>query len=151
MRDADREAGGGDGVEARVRASFDRQALMETLGARLGRVAPGEVEIELPADPRLSQQDGFMHAGALATVADSACGYACLTLMPEGTSVLSVEFKINLMAPAVGDSIVARASCLRAGRTISVATAEVFARAGDSEKLVAAMQATMMRIEGARP
>jgi uncharacterized protein (TIGR00369 family) len=87
----------------RIAESFDRQRLLSTLGARLIRVADGEVEIELPWTEAIQQQHGFVHAGAIATIADSASGYACLTRMPEGSAVLSVEFKINLLAPAVGD------------------------------------------------
>lgn len=132
----------------RVRESFDRQSLMATLGARLGRVDDGAVDIELPWSAGLGQQQGFLHAGAAATIADSACGYACLTRMPEGSAVLSVEFKINLLAPAKGDLFIARGRVVRVGRTIGVATAEVSARGGDGpEKVIALMQATMMRLE----
>ncbi|MBL8762005.1 MAG: PaaI family thioesterase [Phycisphaerae bacterium] len=135
-------------IEPRIRESFDRQRLLQTLGARLGRVADGEVEILLAASPQISQQHGFVHAGALAAIADSACGYACLTRMPEDSGVLSVEFKINMLAPALGREFIAKARVIRAGRTISVATADVHAidDAGAS-KCVALMQATMMRVE----
>ena len=132
--------------EARVRASFARQRLMSTLGAALTRVAPGEVDIELAVRDELTQQHGFLHAGALAAAADSACGYAALSLMPAGTAVLSVEFKINLLAPAAGDRIVARGRVIRAGRTVTVCWGEVAAHASGSERLVATMVGTMMTV-----
>ena len=134
--------------ERRVRDSFGRQRFMATIGARLSRVAPGEVDIELPITDALTQQHGFLHAGALATAADSACGYAALSLMPPGAAVLSIEFKINMLAPAAGDSVVAQGRVLRAGKTITVCRADVLARAGDGEKLVASMVGTMMTVEG---
>ena len=133
--------------ERRVRDSFGRQRFMGTIGARLSHVAPGEVDIELPITEALTQQHGFLHAGALATAADSACGYAALSLMPPGAAVLSVEFKINMLAPAAGDSVVARGRVLRAGKTITVCRADVFARSDGGEKLVASMVGTMMTVE----
>lgn len=135
-------------IHDRVAESFNRQRLLATLGARLVRAADGEVEIELPWSEGIQQQHGFAHAGAIATIADSACGYACLTRMPEGSAVLSVEFKINLLAPAVGERFVARGRVVRVGRTIGVATAEVLAcTGGKPDTCVAIMQATMMRLE----
>lgn len=132
----------------RIAESFKRQRLLATLGARLAHVADGEVDIELPHSEAIQQQHGFVHAGAIATIADSACGYACLTKMPEGSAVLSVEFKINLLAPAVGERFVARARTVRVGRTVGVATAEVIAKpTAGAEVCVAIMQATMMRLE----
>lgn len=132
----------------RIAESFHRQRLLATLGAALARVSDGEVDIELPWTEAIQQQHGFVHAGAIAAIADSACGYACLTRMPEGSAVLSVEFKINLLAPAVGERFVARARVVRVGRTVGVATAEVFAHVpGRPETAVAIMQATMMRLE----
>ena len=134
--------------ERRIRESFARQALMKTLGADLVGVSDGEVRIRLPASPHIMQQHGFAHAGAIASIADSACGYACLSKMPEDAAVLSVEFKINLLAPAAGTAFLAVARVVRAGRTISVATAEVFAEEpGGPGKPIAVMQATMMRVE----
>jgi len=130
----------------RVRASFDRQRFMATIGARLTRVEPGAVDIEVTARDDLGQQHGFLHAGVLASAADSACGYAAFSLMPEGAAVLSVEFKINLLAPATGDSILARARVIRAGRTITVCWAEVVAHASGAERLVATMVATIMTV-----
>ena len=132
----------------RISESFQRQRLLSTLGAKLVRVADGEVEIELRSSDAIQQQHGFAHAGAIATIADSACGYACLTRMPEGSAVLSVEFKINLLAPATGDRFLARARVVRVGRTIGVATAEVVAQSsGKPDAIVALMQATMMRVD----
>jgi uncharacterized protein (TIGR00369 family) len=129
---------------ARVRASFGRQRLMTTIGAVLDEVGPGRVVLRLPFRDDLTQQHGFLHAGTIAAVADSACGYAALTLMPRGAGVLSVEFKVNMLAPAKGDALVARAEVIRPGRTIMVCRADVVAVTGSEEKLVAAMQGTMM-------
>ena len=132
----------------RVRTSFDRQRFMGTLGARLERVAPGEVDIELPVRDALSQQHGFVHAGALASVLDSAAGYAAFTLMPPGAAVLSIEFKINMLEPARGATIVARGRVVRAGRTISVCRADAVAFDDGSETIVATLTGTMMCVEG---
>jgi len=129
-------------VETRVRESFARQQIMATIGARLEEVASGRVSIRLPFRADLAQQNGFLHAGALATVADSACGYAALTMMPAGSDVLSIEFKINMLSPAKGD-VIARAEVLRAGRTVVVCRADVYTSESGDEKLVAAMQGTM--------
>jgi len=134
--------------ESRVRDSFAKQQLMTTLGARLDRVAPGAVDIALPYDEANSQQHGFVHAGALAAIADSACGYAALTLMPADAAVLSIEFKINMLAPARSPLLVARGAVVKAGRTITVCRADVVAPGDDGERLVAAMQATMMTVLG---
>jgi uncharacterized protein (TIGR00369 family) len=146
-----------DELFQRIAESFQRQSMLTTMGARLAHVASGEVTIELPASDKLSQQHGFMHAGAVATIADSACGYACLTRMPEGSAVLSVEFKINLLAPAAGRLFTARGRTARVGKTIGVATAEVFAHTDEPgaagtapaspPTLIAIMQATMIRVE----
>jgi len=121
---------------------------METLGASIARVSPGEVDLVLPMSPSLSQQHGFMHAGAVASIADSAAGYAALTLMPPGAGVLTAEFKINLLAPAMGDRIVARGRVVKAGRTLTLAQSDVFAEREGQEKLVALLTATLMSIEG---
>lgn len=130
--------------DARVRASFARQPLMATLGAVIERVSPGRVDIRLPVRQDITQQNGYVHAGAIASVADSACGYAALSLMPVGADVLSIEFKVNMLSPATGEAIVARGEVIRAGRTIMVCRADVFALTGRGERLVSAMQATMM-------
>ncbi len=143
MRDADPH----DSLRERIARSFDRQRLMTTLGAELGLVEPGVVEIELPFALRLTQQHGFLHAGTIASIADSAAGYAALTMMPPEAAVLSVEFKINLLAPAAGDSFIARGRVIRAGRTITVAAADVFARTESVRKLVASLQSTLIRVE----
>lgn len=132
--------------EARVRASFAKQQFMATIGARLTRVDPGEVDIELAVRDDLTQQHGFLHAGVLASAADSACGYAALSLMPEGAAVLSIEFKINMLAPAAGQRVLARGRVIRAGRTVTVCWGEVTAYANGAEKVVATMVATMMTV-----
>jgi uncharacterized protein (TIGR00369 family) len=132
--------------EARVRQSFGKQRFMTALGATLERVAPGEVEIRLPFRADLTQQHGFLHAGAMTTIGDSACGYAALTLMPPGTAVLTVEFKVNLLAPGEGETVVARGRVLKAGRTLTVCAADVFAVRGGEEKLVLTMLATIMTV-----
>ena len=131
----------------RVRASFARQAFMATLGARLTAVEPGRVAIAMPYRADLAQQHAFVHAGAIAAIADSACGYAALTLMPAGAAVLSVEFKVNLLKPAAGEEFVAEARVVRAGRTLSVCTAEVVAHGADgATATVALMTGTMMAV-----
>lgn len=132
--------------EARVRSSFAAQKFMETLGARLERVAPGEVEIALPFRADLTQQHGYLHAGVAAALADSACGYAALTLMEPGAAVLSVEFKLNVLAPAEGSRFAAVGKVVRAGRTLTVCSAEVRALQDERDSVVAMMQATMMAI-----
>jgi len=130
-------------IDARVRESFARQRLMATIGARVAVVRAGHVELSLAVRDDLTQQNGFLHAGVLAAIADSACGYAALTMMPPDADVLSIEFKINMLAPAKGEEIVARADVLRAGRTVVVCRADVYAKQSGDEKLVAAMQGTM--------
>ena len=132
--------------ESRVRASFDKQRFMATIGARLTRVDPGEVDVELSMRDDLVQQHGFLHAGVLASAADSACGYAALSLMPPGAAVLSVEFKINMLAPAAGERFVARGRIIRAGRTVTVCWGDVASYSVDEEKIVATMVATMMTV-----
>jgi uncharacterized protein (TIGR00369 family) len=143
-------AGGGaglkpadEGFEERVRASFEKQRFMATIGARLVHVAAGEVDIELPIAEALGQQNGFVHAGVVAGATDSACGYAAATLLSPGDDVLTAEFKINLLAPAAGERLVARGRVLRAGRTLTVCRGEAFAVTGDEERIVATMLATM--------
>lgn len=118
---------------------------MNLFSAQLGLVEPGIVEISLPYRADLTQQNGYLHAGVVTTIADSACGYAAFSLMPEGSGVLSVEFKVNLLRPARGESFLARAEVIKAGRTLSVVKADVFAIDANSERtLVATMQGTMM-------
>lgn len=130
----------------RVRSSFARQTIMDTIGARLVWIAPGEVEIEMPFRADLTQQHGFVHAGIVAAIADSACGYAAYSLMPAGAAVLSIEFKLNLLAPATGERLVAKARVLRAGRNITACLAEVFAHHAGEERAVATMLGTMMTV-----
>lgn len=132
----------------RVRSSFARQRAMATLGITLARIEPGEVELRIPYQEGLTQQHGFLHAGITATMADSACGYAAFTLMPADAAVLSVEYKINLLAPAQGEEFVARARVLRPGRTLSVCSADVVAVRGGRETPIAVMQATIMALHG---
>jgi uncharacterized protein (TIGR00369 family) len=132
----------------RVRMSFSKQGLMSTLGASLGGISPGTVEIVIHPSPAISQQHGFVHAGAVSAIADSAAGYAALSLMPEGVGVLTTEFKINLVAPAVGERIIARARVVKSGRTLTLVQTEVFAESQGQEKLIALLTATMMSIEG---
>lgn len=133
--------------EAKVRASFAEQGLMTTFGALLTTVEPGKVEIEVSFQPGLTQQHGLFHGGVTTSIADSACGYAAYTLMPPGSEVLSVEFKINLFAPARGDKLVARGRVVRSGRTITVCQGDVYAVTSGSEVHCATMVATMMRID----
>jgi uncharacterized protein (TIGR00369 family) len=132
----------------RVRESFGKQGVMALLGARLGRVEAGACEISLDFRPDLAQQHGFFHAGVVATVADSAGGYAAFTLFPAGDGVLSVEFKINLMAPAHGEHILARGEVLRSGKSITVARFDVFVdREGRRTHCATGLQ-TLMRMVG---
>ena len=127
--------------DAVVRESFARQSFLASIGATLSRIAPGEVDIELPFRPDLVQQAGALHAGVVTAIADTACGYAALTLMPAGSEVWSVEFKINLLAPAAGTRFIARGRVVRAGRTLTVCTAEVAA----DERVAAIMTGTFIR------
>jgi uncharacterized protein (TIGR00369 family) len=135
-------------VQDRIRASFERQGLMGHLGARLSHIGPGRVHIQLPSRPEVTQQHGYFHAGASSAIADSAGGYAAFTLFPEGTSVLTVEYKINLLAPAQGEHIEAVGKVLRPGRTLTVCQLEVFGVQGTTRSLVAAGQQTLICIDG---
>lgn len=132
--------------EACVRESFARQKIMATIGARLIRVAPGEVDIELPFRDDLTQQHGFLHAGIVTMIVDNACGYAALSRMPADAAVLTVEYKTNFLAPATGERLIARGRVTRPGRTITVCAGDVFAVIDGRENLVATMLATMMAI-----
>ena len=128
-----------------VERSFARQPIMNLLGARLSLVEAGVVEITLPYRADLAQQHGYLHAGVVTTIADSACGYAAYTLMPAGSEVLSVEFKVNLLRPAQGETFVARAEVIKAGKTLTVVRADVFSITGNTDReLVATMQGTMI-------
>jgi uncharacterized protein (TIGR00369 family) len=136
--------------ETRVRLSFGEQRAMATIGASLGIVEPGAVDVILPFREDLTQQDGFLHAGIIAAIADSACGYAAHSLMPPSARVLSIEFKLNLLSPAVGERFEARGRVLRAGNTITVCRADVAATNGNTQKLIATMTGTMMVLSGER-
>ena len=128
-----------------VRNSFERQMAMSSIGAELLIVEPGKVEIALPYRSDLTQQHGYMHAGIITTIADTACGYAAYTLMPAGSEVLSVEFKVNLLRPAKGERFVAVANVLKPGRTLTVVRADVFGISeSDERELIATMLATMI-------
>lgn len=131
-------------AQARVRDSFARQSMMRTLGAELLAVRPGEIEIALPFSDRVLQQHGFIHAGAVASIADTACGYAALTTMPRDAAVLTIEFKVNLLSPAKGERLRAVGRVVRSGKNVVVATGDVFAEAAGRSKQVALMTATMM-------
>jgi uncharacterized protein (TIGR00369 family) len=131
---------------ARVQASFDRQAMMTTLGVEVIAVEPGRVEMSLPHDDRFTQQHGFLHAGAVASVLDTACGYAAYSVMPPEASVLTVTYTINLLAPAAGERFVITGEVVRAGRTLVVCRGEAFA--DDGQRPFAVMQATMTAVFG---
>ena len=132
----------------RIHKSFTAQGLMTTLGAQLSLVQNGEVHITLPFSTNLSQQHGYVHAGAITSVVDSACGYAALTVAPAGCEVVTAEFKINFMRPAIGDQFLAIGKVSNAGKLLSVCTGEVRAYKGQSEdyKVIAVMQATIVNI-----
>jgi uncharacterized protein (TIGR00369 family) len=130
--------------EPRVRESFGRQSHMATLGVKLVFIAPGEVHLALPFSPQFCQQNGYMHAGAIASVADSANGYAAYTLAPPDTDVLAVEFKINLLAPARGEGFLACGRVVRAGRTLTVCQADVFTTGSAERTLIATMLSTII-------
>jgi uncharacterized protein (TIGR00369 family) len=131
-------------IEARVRESFGRQSIMTTLGAEIVAVRSGEVEIVLPFSDKILQQHNFIHAGAVATIADSACGYAALTMMPRDAAVLTTEFKINLLAPAKGERLRAIGRVVRGGKKLIITLGDVFAEEGGARKQVALIVATMM-------
>lgn len=134
--------------EARVRTSFANQAAMSLIGARLTTVEPGRCVVELPVRDDLTQQHGFVHGGVLGMIADSAGGYAGFTLMPASASVLTVEYKINMLAPAAGELLIATGEVLKTGRSLSIVRADVIAVQGDRRTHVAAMQQTLMVMHG---
>ena len=127
-----------------IERSFARQTIMGLIGAGLSRVEPGLVEINLPYRADLAQQHGYLHAGIITTIADSACGYAAYSLMPPKSEVLSVEFKVNLLRPAKGETFLATAEVIKSGRTLTVVRADVVGITGDHRELVATMLGTMM-------
>ena len=132
----------------RVRDSFARQAAMSLIGATMTEVAPGAVTIALPVREEITQQHRFVHGGVVGMIADSAGGYAAFTLMPADASVLTVEYKINMLAPAEGEWLLARGLVIKPGRTLSIARADVFGVRDGREKLVATMQQTLMVMQG---
>lgn len=132
--------------KARVTQSFGEQAIMRTIGATLQAVRPGQVEIELPYDRCLTQQDGFIHAGISATILDSACGYAAFSLMPVEARVLTIDFKINLLRPASGDRFRALGSVRKPGRSVFFAEGELYAESDAASRLIATMSATLMAV-----
>ena len=136
-------------VEQRVRESFAHQGLINTLNGKIAHISPGELHIAAPFDECFTQQDGFLHAGIITTLMDSACGYASYTLMPDNSRVLSVEFKVNFLSPATGEKFRAEGRVVKSGKTISVCEGKFFAIQNDQEKLVAMMQATMICIPAA--
>ena len=137
------------GFAQRVRDSFARQAVMATLGAQLDTVAPGRVVITMRHRPELTQQHGFLHAGIVSTALDSACGYAAFSLMPADAAVLTIEFKVNLLAPARGPEFRFEAEVTKAGRTISVVDASAWQTDADGQpQRVATMTATVMTVRG---
>jgi len=132
--------------EQRVVDSFNRQTAMKTVGASIMQVSPGKVTIQFGFDPALTQQHGFIHAGIVSTVLDSACGYAAFSLMAEDAAVLTIEFKINLLSPAEGEWFEAVGQVKKPGRNITVTEGELYAHQGDTKKLVASMVGTMMAV-----
>ncbi|SOD91332.1 PaaI family thioesterase [Streptomyces sp. Ag109_G2-15] len=139
-------------VRQRIQDSFDRQGLMGHLGARIGHIGPGRVHIVLPVRPEVTQQHGHVHAGATSAIADSAGGYAALTLLSEDSEVLTVEYKINLLAPASGEHIEAVGTVLKSGRTLTVCQLEVYGvEDNGGQKLVANGQQTLIRVNRAEP
>lgn len=134
--------------ERRVRESFARQGIMTHIGAELGRVEPGYCEIRLPFQQTLTQQHGFFHGGVTTTIADSACGYAAFTLMPADASVLTIEYKVNFLAPARGEQLLARGHVVKPGRNIIVSQSEVTVIKGDGLRVCASMTGTMMVMRG---
>jgi uncharacterized protein (TIGR00369 family) len=135
-------------IQARTSASFQAQGLMDTLGASLELVDKGEVQIALPFSKQLSQQHGYVHAGAITSIVDSACGYAALTMAPPGFEVVTAEFKINFLRPAMGDRFLAIGKVMNAGKLLTVCTGEVRAYMGATPdyKVVAIMQATIVNV-----
>ena len=134
--------------EQRVRGSFARQAAMALIGAAMTRVEPGRCTIELPVRDDLTQQHRFVHGGIVGMIADSAGGYAAFTLMPADSSVLTVEYKVNMLAPARGERLIARGEVVKPGRTLAIVRADVAALEDGRETLVAAMQQTLMVMHG---
>jgi len=136
-----------ENFESRVRGSFAKQGFMKTIGARLTEVSPGKVEIELPVHDGLTQQHGFVHAGVVTAIVDTACGYAAMTLMPVDAEVLSVEYKVNFLSPAAGAQLIARGRVVKPGRTVTVCQGDVFARKDENEKIISTILCTMIAVQ----
>ena len=134
----------------KVRKSFQQQKIMGLIGAKLTKIEKGFCEIRLPYKTDLTQQDGFIHAGVIGTIADSAGGYAAYTMMEEGASVLTIEYKLNLLAPAAGDMFIARSKAVKAGKTITVCNSDVIARTGKKERLCATATVTLIALKKQR-
>ncbi len=134
------------GYKEKIRDSFNRQGAMKSLNVSIIDIRPGEVELEFPYDSGLTQQNGFIHAGIVSTVVDTACGYAAYTLMPEDASVLSIEFKINFLSPAKGERFRATGKVKKPGRNITVSEGELYSIIDGKEKIVASMVATIMAV-----
>lgn len=137
-----------ENYKEKVVKSFERQRAMETIGITLETIEPGRVVLHMPYNQAYTQQHGFVHAGILSTALDSACGYAAFSLMPREAAVLSIEYKVNFLAPAMGDGFIITGQVLKAGRTITVCQAEVYAVNGNEKKLVAQMTGTLMTVIG---
>jgi uncharacterized protein (TIGR00369 family) len=129
-----------------IKIGFARQNVMKTIGAQLITIAPGQIEIELPFREDLTQQHGYLHAGIVTIIVDSACGFAAYSLMPENSGVLTVEYKVNFVSPARGEKFIATGRVIKPGRTLTVCTGEVVALIGEDRRTIAIMQTTMMRV-----
>jgi uncharacterized protein (TIGR00369 family) len=134
------------GYKEKVIESFNRQGMMKTINASILAIRPGEIELEFPYQSNLTQQHGFIHAGIVSTVLDTACGYAAFSLMPENAAVLTIEFKVNLLSPAKGERFRAVGKVKKPGKNITVTEGELFAHEEDGQKLVAIMVATIMSV-----
>ncbi|HSE98229.1 MAG TPA: PaaI family thioesterase [Blastocatellia bacterium] len=132
--------------ESRVRLGFNLQQLMASIDARMTIVTPGEVHIKIPFNPAWTQQHGYMHAGIITSIVDSACGFAAYTLMPASSGVLTVEYKVNFLSPARGEGFIGIGRVIKPGRTLTVCSGEVLALEKGEQKLIATMQATMMAV-----
>ena len=130
----------------KVKSSFDRQQCMATLGIEISKIEPGMIELIMPYAEPYTQQHGFIHAGIISTALDSACGYAAFSLMPLEAAVLTVEYKINLLAPAKGEDFIFRAEVVKPGRTLTLCDARAYGRTAGSKQLIATMSGTMMAL-----
>ena len=138
------------GYEERVRESFSRLTLMKTIGARLLKVGPGEIDIEMAVRRDLTQQHGYVAAAIVTAIVDTACGFAAMSLMPAGSGVVTVEYKVNFMSPARGERLLAQGRVVKPGRSLTVCTGDVYEVSGAAPKPVATMLATMVALQGTR-